>query len=201
MVSPDGRRGFIHYPAQDKVAVLDLDRKTAIGSTKTGRGGKKFLNTMMAGITNGMSGRVYQYSPDDPPMMQVGQAGRYAYALNLDTSDVTVIDGDTAQPVAKIGAGGGTILPLGRSRLAVVGNSLSFIDTERNARVEEVSVPGLCCLIRSPGDAFGVALGEKEVAIFDGSSGLVRGRVAGFVSVHRVKFAKGGGPPASAATP
>ena len=105
-VTPDGRRAFIHYPAQDKVAVLDLEQKQAVGTTKTGRGGKKFFNGMMAGLTYGMSERVYFYSPGDPPQMLVRPDGRFAYALNLDTSDVTVVDPLTAQTVAKIGAGG-----------------------------------------------------------------------------------------------
>ena len=53
-----------------------------------------------------MSERVYFYNPGDPPQMLVRPDGRFAYALNLDTSDVTVVDPLTAQTVAKIGAGG-----------------------------------------------------------------------------------------------
>jgi DNA-binding beta-propeller fold protein YncE len=199
-VGSDRRRAFIHYPAQDKVAVLDLEHGTAVGSAKTGRGGKKFLNTMMAGLTYGMSERVYHYSPDDPPQLQVRADGRYAYALNLDTSDVTVIDGATARAVGKIGAGGTSVALLGASRLAVLGRSVHVIDTERNVRVEGASLEGLCCLVRGPSDAFRVAFGEKEIAIVDPSSGLARGRVGGFVRVHRLAFARGD-PPAAAATP
>ena len=48
-VTGDGRRAFVRYGPQHKVAVLDLEQRKAIGVAKTGRGGKKSLNTMKAG--------------------------------------------------------------------------------------------------------------------------------------------------------
>ena len=198
-VSPDRRRAFVHYPAQDKVAVLDLEQKKAIGSVTTGRGGKKFLNTMMAGLTYGMSEHVYYYNASDPPQMQVRADGRYAYALNLDTSDVTVIDAETAQAVGKIGAGGSALATLGSTRLAVLGRSMTLIDTEHNAKAPEPPLSGLGDLALSPDGAFAVALTEKEIVIFDTAKGLEHGRVAGFGRVYRIAYAKGGRPPSAGA--
>jgi len=41
--SPDGKRGFVLYGLNERLVVLDLEQKKAIGAAKTGRGGKKFL--------------------------------------------------------------------------------------------------------------------------------------------------------------
>lgn len=189
-VTADGRRSFIHYPAQDKVAVIDLEQKQAIGSTKTGRGGKKFLNHMMAGLTYGLSERVYFYNPGDPPQLLVRPDGRFAYALNLDTSDVTVVDAQTAQAVEKIGAGGVFLALLGGPTLVVVGPELHLLDATRNAKLEAVPAPGLVGFWPSPGKEFAVALAERTVLILDGVSGRVRARLGDFVRPTRIAFSK-----------
>ncbi len=188
-VTPDGRRAFIHYPAQDKVAVIDLEQKKAIGSTKTGRGGKKFLNNMMAGLTYGLSERIYFYNPGDPPQMLVRPDGRFAYALNLDTSDVTVVDAQTAQAALKIGAGGRALALLG-STLVVVGPELHFVDTTRNVKLDQQPAPGLVGLWPSPDKAFAVALAERSVLVLDGVTGKLRARLADFVRPTRIAFTR-----------
>ena len=190
VATADGRRAFIHYPAQDKVALIDLEQKKAIGSTKTGRGGKKLLNNMMSGLTYGLSGRVYFYRPGDPPQMLVRPDGRFAYALNLDTSDVTVIDAETAQAVEKISAGGRSLAFLGGPTLVVLGPELHFVDATRNAKVDQVPVPGLMGLWSSPDRATAVALAERSVVILDGLTGKVRARLTGFVKPTRIAFAE-----------
>lgn len=192
MVTPDGRRAFIHYPAQDKVAVLDLENGKAIGAAKTGRGSKKFMKTMASGLTYGMTDRIYFYGAGDPPQMQVRPDGRFAYALNLDTSDVTVVDADTAQAVEKVGAGGRELLLLGGGTVVVVGQELNFIDTTRNMKLAPVGLPGLRGLLRSPDGAFAVALAERTVLILDGTTGRERARLTDFVDPMRIAFGKAG---------
>jgi hypothetical protein len=190
VVTPNGRRAFIHYPAQDKVAVLDLEQKKAIGTTKTGRGGKKFLGGMMSALTYGMSDRMYFYNPgSDPPQLLVRPDGRFAYALNLDTSDVTIIDADTAQAVEKIGAGGRELMLLGGPTVVVVGQELNFIDATRNVKLDPLSLPGLRGLLPSPDGAFAVALAERTVLILDGATGKERARLTDFVNPTRIAFA------------
>lgn len=191
VVTPDARRAFIHYPAQDKVVVLDLEQGKAIGSTKTGRGGKKLLGGVMSALTYGMSDRTYFYNPgSDPPQMLARPDGRFAYALNLDTSDVTVVDADTAQAVAKIGAGGRALAMLGGPTLFVLGPELQAIDTARNAKVEPPLLSGLRGLRPSPDGACAVALAERAVLILDGATGKERARLTEFVKPTRVAFAK-----------
>jgi len=192
LATADGRRAFIHYPAQDKVAVLDLEQSKAIGSTKTGRGKKKFFNAMLSGLTYGASEKVYFYRPGGPPQMLLRPDGRYAYALNLDTSDVTVVDADTAAAVEKIGAGGRMLALLGGSTLAVLGSELHLIDTARNAKVGEIQLPRLQGFRRSADGSYAVALTEGTVLILDGTTGQERARLVDFVNPTRMAFAKDG---------
>jgi len=203
-VTADGRRAFIHYPATEKVAVLDLEQKKAVGSTTTGRGGKKFLNGMMAsmayvmtaGLTAGTWDGINFHNPGDPPQMQVRPDGRFAYALNSNTNDVTVVDADTAAAVGKIGAGGREVLLLGGPTVVVVGQELNFIDATRNVKLDPLSLPGLRGLAPSPDGAFAVALAEHTVLILDGATGKERARLTDFVNPTRIVFA-----PTAAASP
>ena len=190
VAAKDGRRAFIHYPAQERVAVLDLERKKAIGSTKTGRGGKKILNSMLDTLSYGVTSRVYFYNPGDPPQLLARPDGRFAYALNRATSDVTIVDADTAAAVAKIGAGGGALTLLGESTLVILGPELNRIDTSRNAKLDPLRFPGLVDFQRSPDGAFAVVLAERTLAILDGATGTERARLVDFVQPARLAFAK-----------
>jgi len=189
VATPDGRRALVHYPAQDQVVVLDLEQKRAIGSTKTGRGGKKFLNALMSGLTSGMSERVHFYRPGDPPQTLVRPDGRYAYVLNLDTSDVTIVDTETATVVEKIGAGGHALRFFGDSTLAVVGSELQLIETEHNKKIDQMRLPGLQALASSPGGACTVILLERTVLILDGATAKEHARLSDFIEPSRLVFA------------
>ena len=175
-VTQDRRRAFVHYPAEDKVAVLDLEQRKAIGSAKTGRGGKKIFNSMMSTLTYGASERTFFYNAGDPPQMQVRPDGRFAYVLNLDTSDVTIVDADTAQAVEKIGASGREVLRLGEKTILVVGSEIHVIDAARNVKAGQIQFPGLRGLVTTPDGAFAVALAERTVLILDGATGKERAR-------------------------
>ena len=188
-VTQDRRRAFIHYPAEDKVAVLDLEQRKAIGSAKTGRGGKKIFNSMMSTLTYGATERTFFYNAGDPPQMQVRPDGRFAYVLNLDTSDVTIVDADTAQAVEKIGAGGREVLRLGEKTILVVGSEIHVIDAARNVKVGQIQLPGLRGLVTTPDGAFAVALAERTVLILDGATGKERARLTDFVNPTRIVFA------------
>jgi hypothetical protein len=193
--TPDGRRAFIHYPAQDKVAVLDLEQSKAIGSTKTGRGGKKLLNSVMSTLTYGMSDRIYFYNSGDPPQMLVRADGRFAYALNLDTSDVSIVDAETAAVVQKIGAAGRALALLGETQLLVVGGPVpSIIDTRRNAKIGQVELSGLSGVVVAPDGSAAVALGERSLLILDGATGKERARLTDLVRPSRIVFGKSGAP-------
>lgn len=101
-VSPDGKRAFVLYGVHNKVVVLDLEAKKAVGMTKTGRDGRKLFGNLM-GAMYGLAGYwAAGYSPRGfatPLMLAVRPDGRFAYAINSQTKDVTVVDADTAQAV------------------------------------------------------------------------------------------------------
>jgi YVTN family beta-propeller protein len=188
-VTQEGRRAVIHYPAQDKVAVLDLEQGQAVGSTKTGRGKKKFFGAVLSGLTYGATDRIYHYGAGDPPQMQVRPDGRFAYVLNLDTNDVTVVDVDTAECVEKIGGGGYEVRLFGEETVVVVGDKIHVIDAARNAKKQEISPPGLRGMLMTEDGLFAVALADRTVLILDGTTGEERAHLIDFVKPMRIAFA------------
>jgi hypothetical protein len=186
--SADGRRAFILYGPQHKVAVLDLEQKKAIGATKTGRGGKKFLNYMKDAVVLETTGlyRIPGYRFDHPEHLQVRPDGRFAYAINEETKDVTVVDGETAETVGKIGGEGYRLLLLGESTVVVVGPEIRLIDATRNVETQQIRLPDLRGMVRSPGYAVGLA--ERTVLILDAATGRERARLTDFVKATCVEF-------------
>ena len=131
-VSPDGRRAFAHYGLHHKVATLDLEARRAVGSTKTGRGGKKFLGNMMGGLYGyaGMWAAGYPtWIHTAPSMLAVRPDGGYAYAINNQTKDITVVDGTTGKSALMIGGNGYSleVLKDGRFLLEVSDSELRLV--------------------------------------------------------------------------
>jgi DNA-binding beta-propeller fold protein YncE len=179
--SPDGKRAFIHYGLQNKVVVLDLEANRAVGSAKTGRGGKKLFGNLMGGMFGMVGFLVAGYSPwvfTAPSMLAVGPDGRYAYAINSQTKDVTVVDANTAEAVEMIGCGGYALKILGGGAMAVVsGGKLQLVDTARNTKTAELELPDLQGLAVSPDGAHAIALAKRVVVLIDGISGKEIARV------------------------
>ena len=154
-VSPDGKRAFVHYGLHHKVATLDLEAKTATGSAKTGRGGKKFLGNMMGGLYGwpGLWAAGYSiWIYTRPSMLAVRPDGRYAYAINNQTKDITVVDGTTGKSAEMIGGNGYSLelLKDGRSMLEVSDSELRLVDLERNVKAAEIPLPDLRGLSARP---------------------------------------------------
>jgi hypothetical protein len=187
LATSDGRRAFIHYRGQEKVVVLDLEHGKALGSAKTGRGGKRFLNFVTSSLKT--FGDPSRPRLGDAPQMLLRPDGRFAYALNVGTSDVTVVDADTAAVVGRIGVRGLRLAPLSGSTLAVLGSELHLIDTARNVKIGEAELPGLQGFQRSADGAYAVALARGTVLILDGTTGKGRTRLGGFVDPTRMTFA------------
>jgi DNA-binding beta-propeller fold protein YncE len=204
-VSPDGKRAFALYAFQGKVITLDLEAHEAIGLTKTGRGGKKFLGYTM----NLMFGRLgllaAGYSTGihaAPSMLAVRPDGRYAYAINAWTKDVTVVDGVTGKSVEMIGGGGYALEMLrgGRFLYEVSGSELRLIDLERNQKTAETPLPDLRGLFFSPDRTLAVALAKQVVLVLDGTTGKELARLEDFSSPNAIAFDEprvegGAGPP------
>jgi len=201
-VSPDGRHAFILYgerfgPTQ-KVAVLDLETREAVGSTKTGRGGKKFVRSLERGMANGPGGFLYALSDPSlylgpgsgPGMLAVRPDGRYAYALNRDTDDVTVVDATTGEAVETIASGGSELelLSGGRAIAVLSRRGIGVLDTSNNTKSADLELPGLRWFGQSPDGALAVGLADKTVVVLDGATGKVLQRLDGFISPIAIAF-------------
>jgi DNA-binding beta-propeller fold protein YncE len=195
-LSPDGKRACVHYGLAHKVAVLDLEARQAIGSTKTGSGGKKLFGNMMGGMF-GMAGLLAAgYSPwiyTQPRMLAVRSDGRFAYAINNQTKDVTVVDTATGKSEGTIGGGGYALELLNGGRLLyeVSGSELRLIDLDKNAKAGEIALDDLRGLFFPQDRSVAVALAKNAVLVIDAATGKELARPAGFVSPDAVVFAIG----------
>jgi DNA-binding beta-propeller fold protein YncE len=201
--SADGKRGFVLYGMNERLVVLDLEQRKAIGATKTGRGGKKFLRGLgnVAAMTATFSAGALGQLATAPLAFRRGLAiqglvvrpdGRFAYALDVKTSDVTIVDADTAEAVEKIGGGSRELkLLTGGAAVAVTsGSEIAVLDTATNKKVRSVELSGLRALALSPDGAHIVALGERTVLCLDGRTGKELARQTGFGKPEVVVFAQ-----------
>jgi DNA-binding beta-propeller fold protein YncE len=192
-VSPDGKRAFAHYGLAHKVAVLDLEAMTAIGSTKTGSGGKKLFGNMMGGMFGMVGLLAAGYSPwiyTEPNMLAVRPDGAFAYAVNTQTKDVTVVDGATGKSRGTIGGGGYALELLngGKFLCEVSGSELRLVDLERNVRAAEVPLNDLRGLFFPKDRSVAVALAKGAVLVLDGTTGKELARHPDFVSPDAIVF-------------
>ena len=191
-VSPDGKRSFVLYGLHNNVVVLDLEAKRAVGSTKTGRGGKKLFGNVMGGMFGMLGFLAAGYSPWSfaaPTMLAVRPDGRFAYALNSQTKDVTIVDASTAEAAEMIGGGGYALKMLAGGTLAVVSRGkLQLIDTTRNVKSAELELPDLHGLAVSPDGKHAVAAAKRLVLCLDGVTGQELARLTDFVDPVDVVF-------------
>ena len=193
-VSPDGKRAFTHYGFAHKVAVLDLEAKQAIGSTKTGSGGKKLFGNMMGGMFGMVGLLAAGYSPwiyTEPRMLAVRPDGAFAYAINSQTKDVTVVDGATGKSQGTIGGGGYSleVLKGGKFLYEVSGSELRLIDLEKNVKAGEIPLNDLRGLFLPNDRSVAVALAKGAVLVLDGVTGKELARHMDFVSPDAIVFA------------
>jgi DNA-binding beta-propeller fold protein YncE len=192
-VSADGKRAFAHYGIAHKVAVLDLESRSAIGATKTGSGGKKLFGNMMGGMF-GMTGLlVAGYSPwiyTEPSMLAVRPDGRYAYAINNQTKDITVVDGTTGKSVEMIGGNGYSLelLKDGQSLLEVSDSDLRLVDMQRNAKALEIPASDVRGVFFAADRSTAIALAKNLVLVLDGGTGKELARLTDLASPVAVAF-------------
>lgn len=192
-VSPDGRRACVHYGLAHKVAVLDLEAKQATGSTKTGSGGKKFFGNMM-GALYGMAGYAaagyMPWSYTQSKMLAVRPDGGYAYAINSQTKDVTVVDTASGKSKGTIGGGGHALelLKGGRFMYEVSGSELRLIDLEKNAENAEIRLPDLRGLFFPDDRSVAVALAKQTVLVLEGTTGQELARLTDLTSPAAIVF-------------
>jgi hypothetical protein len=144
----------------------------------------------MFGMVGMMAAGYSYWIYTQPSMLAVRPDGRYAYAINSQTKDVTVVDGATGKSVEMIGGGGYSLelLKDGRFLLEVSGSELRLIDLERNTKAAETPLPDLRGVFFPPDRSVGVALAKQAVLVLDGSTGKELARLGGFVSPDAIAF-------------
>jgi len=205
-MSRDGRRGFLLYRAGGLLVVLDLEQLKALGATTTGRGSIKALKWLggTAAELSGMAGvpwwvgfpslTAYGYASRQLHtsnwMLALGPDGRFAYALNARTEDVTVVDSTSALSVAKIGAAGFRLKVLGGgATVAVISDArLHILETTGHRKLAEVPLPGLRDVAVSPDGRQALVLADRTVLCLDGVTGSVLATLKDFVAPTAVVF-------------
>lgn len=160
-ITPDGKRGIAVYPLGDKVAVLDLEQKKSLASLKTGRGSVRFAQIMATGLENYNAQQSAQSMANETGISQtytiktirpasvavaLSQDSKFAYALNSQTSDVTIIDAQAATVLSKVGVARSSEIETmpGGNAIAVLGMfDITFIDTKTNEKIDRLKVGGL----------------------------------------------------------
>ncbi len=212
--SKDLTRAFALFEASSRLSVLDTEGQRVVGSLTTGRGGVKFAKAlgaaalslaatsasygagMSAAHTQGRSFFTYNtYSFGVAPAetsVVVRPDGLFAYALNTESNDVTIVDTQTASVVSKEAAEGRALalFPNGK-RLAVLGkDELFLVDTGSNRVLEPLSFEDArqVALVFAPDGRTALAWGGKDLYLLNGRTGVVRARVEELSGVSSLVF-------------
>jgi YVTN family beta-propeller protein len=207
-VTPDGRRGFVLYNTASKLLVLDLENRKKVEDVTTGRGGKKFAKFLGAAALSGLAtvGSSMTYVPTTPGYMLLVSTdlamrpdGKFVYANNSQSNDVTIVDTETAAVIDKVPTGGKKLMTFHEKKtLAVIDDtSLHLIDMESNKKVGEVLFASrLSRVTLTPDGTRALALTDGAVHVLDGVTGKALTRVAGFKKPTEVLFVGGSERPA-----
>jgi DNA-binding beta-propeller fold protein YncE len=196
--TPDGSRLLVTYTDSSKLLIMDLKSGAKVESISTGRKGAKLAKVAAAtamnaasyyaarGVATRSGQSTFFYDRYSPRAASTGMAlredGRFAYVLNSQTNDVTIVDPTNGKVIEKLGGGGYEVrsLPTGKLVAAVSNQELHLIDATSNTTRSKVELPGLFGLAIAPNDSVAVALAEKSVLLLDPASGTVKARIDTF---------------------
>lgn len=208
-ISPDGRRAF--STSNQNLWTYDVNSGKELGKVVTGRMSQRLLLAAVAGtatIASQSAGRreaeekgrsYYMYTQynlrDANERIAVRPDSKAVYALNDQTSDVTIIDAQTGNVIEKVGVSGSTIhfLPGAGAALVVGSSRVAAIDLASNTKLEDDLAKGSGSEIRnfgrtevSPDGTRAVVVGLGAVLTVDGTSGRPTGMVQAFKRVADV---------------
>jgi DNA-binding beta-propeller fold protein YncE len=198
-ISRDGRRAFILNG--EYFTTFDAVTGQKIESVRTGRMGKKMFLALRVGLATEASrsegerkaqrdGKSYytytEYSLREPRgTMAIRPDGKAVYALNSQTSDLTVIDADSGVILEKVPAGGFTVTFMPGAGVALVPSwdTVHVVDlvthqkhpdliTGSNGRFDQAEL--------SPGATMAVISGAGGVFIVDATGGQPVATMKGF---------------------
>ncbi|MBI3471234.1 MAG: hypothetical protein HY013_07750 [Candidatus Solibacter usitatus] len=189
-----------------KVAIMNLAKNQVEHVITTGRGGVKFGKVMgMVALSVAMSAasyyggyysaqatgspfftyNVYAFTPA-PVNVELSSSpdGRFLYALNTFSNDVTIVNIADGAVVDKVPFGGHTLRRIGAGNrlLGYTGNQVNFIDTKENKKVEAFKLASGRINDVEPDEAGNrlIALTSKSLVFLDAEKGSVISTVDGF---------------------
>ena len=189
-VSPDGKR--LYMLNGEYFMTFDLATGQRIADVRTGRMGMKMLMALEAGLEaetarleaenkarrEGRSYHAYvDYTLEKPRgTMAIPPDGKAVYALNSQTSDVTVIDGRSGEILRKVPAGGFTVLFMQGAPVALVpsATAVQAVDLATHEKGADVATAAKADFDRaelSPDGRVAVIAGTGGVMIVDATNG------------------------------
>jgi DNA-binding beta-propeller fold protein YncE len=198
-VGPNGQRLFMLNG--EYVMTFDLQTGQKIADVRTGRMGKKMLLSLNAGLkteASRLSGQrkardegrsyysYYEYTLRAPRgSMVLRPDGKAVYALNDQTSDVTVIDAQSGEIIEKVAAGGFAVHFMPSAGVALLPDSATVhtVDLATNQKLADVVTDTSGNFDRaelSPDARLAVVYGSGGVLIVDASSGKAVGTMKTF---------------------
>ena len=212
--SKDSKRGFVQYMGSSRLSILDLETPRLVASVTTGRGGVKFAKALgamalsvaattasyyqgqsmaMTQHQNWFAYNIYNFGVAAPQSSVVVRPdGKFAYALNTQTNDVTVVDVPTASVVSKEAAKGQSLALLpGGTKIAVLGeHEMRLFDTQTQLPGEPLHFEGAMrvSLVFTKDGQTAVAYGGRALYLLDAATGAVRAQVPGVMGVDSVIF-------------
>ena len=104
--------------------------------------------------------------------LAVRRDGKFAYALDVQTSDVTPIDAESGERLQNIGIGSGghELVPLanGKYLAAVSDASVTLIDTDSNTMASQITLSGdVQDFVLSPRGDYAAVIGKQRIAVID----------------------------------
>ena len=211
-ISPDGRRAFT--TGNQNLWTYDVDSGKELAKVVTGRMSQRLLLAAVAAtatVASKSSARReaeernrshYMYTQynlrDANERIAVRPDSKAVYALNDQTSDVTIVDAETGNVIEKVGVSGSTIhfLPAAGAALVVASDGVAAIDLASSTKLDDDLAKGGYSEIRnfdrtevSPDGRYAVVKGLGVVLCVNGADGRPRGTVQTFKRVADVVVA------------
>ena len=193
-ISPDGRRGFVLHRSDQfccRATVIDMTNGTNMKSFLTGSKGARIaaglaaaaatVGSYQAGRSAAQSrgGGTFYYTAYTPRIAKAARGplairpdGKFAYYLDVQTSDVTIVDAESGERLKNVSVGSGghelVMLANGKYLAAVSDASVTIIDTDSNEMKTEVKLSGdVADFAVSPKGDYAAVIGKGKIAVID----------------------------------
>jgi YVTN family beta-propeller protein len=205
VLASDGRRAYVLFG--EYFSTYDIEKGEEIAGIRTGRMGKKMFLAFEGAVKTEASksegrreaenaGRShYRYTEYTvrPPSgtLAIRPDGKAVYALNSQTSDVTVVDADTGQVLEKVAAGGFAVRFMAPASLALVvsASKIQAVDFASHQKLPDIVASSAAAFDQahvSPDGRLALVHGPGGLVIVNASSGKAVGTATPFKRIADV---------------